>query len=166
MAEVHNEDMIVSLNTALSSVREALDTTVKIEQAPSMSTSDRNSNVVTVKAAVANAISALQNCGSENFLGTASPDPQVTTLNVIGAGTFVAGSGNVTLQATADFMDHNGAVTTTGEAVTVVWASSDSSIGPVNSSSGVFTPLAPGNITISARYANGSIASVPIVVTS
>jgi hypothetical protein len=35
MAEVHNEDMLLSLNTALSSVREALDTTVKIEQAPS-----------------------------------------------------------------------------------------------------------------------------------
>jgi len=165
MSDVHNEDMILSLNTALSSVREALDTTVKIEQDPSMSTSDRNSNVVIVKAAVANAISTLQNCGSENFLGTASPDPQVTTLNVIGAGTFVAGSGDVNLLAAADFMDHNGVVTATSEEVTVVWASSDSSIGPVNSSSGIFTPLAPGNITISARYVNGAVASVPMIVT-
>ena len=166
MADVHNEDMIIDLNSALSKVREALDTTVKIEQDPSMSTSDRNSNVAIVKAAVINSISVLQNCGSENFLGTASPDPQVTTLNVIGAGTFVAGSGNVTLQAAADFMDHNGVVTSSGEKVTVVWASSDSSIGSVNSSSGIFTPVPPGNITISARYANGAIASVPIVVTS
>jgi predicted deacylase len=165
MADVHNEDMIIDLNSALSKVREALDTTVKIEQNPSMSTSDRNSNIAIVKAAVTNAISVLQNCGSENFLGTASPAPQITTLNVIGAGTFVAGSGNVTLLAAADFMDHNGVVTSSGEKVTVVWASSDSSIGSVNSSSGIFTPLAPGNITISARHSNGSISSVPMIIT-
>ena len=165
MVDVHNEDMILSLNTALSSVREALDTTVKIEQAPSMSTSDRNSNVVIVKAAVIRAISVLQNCGSESFLGTVSPAPQITTLNVIGSGTFVAGSGTVTLLAAADFMDHNGVSTATNEKVSATWFSSDVNIISVNSSTGVFTPLVPGNVTISARHSSGAISSVPMIVT-
>ena len=82
-----------------------------------------------------------------------------------GGGILLRDDGNVTLLAAADFMDHNGVVTSTAEEVTVVWASSDSSIGPVNSSSGIFTPLAPGNITISARYVNGAVASVPMIVT-
>ena len=170
MADVHNEDMILSLNTALSQVREALDTTVAIEQNPSMSASDRNSNVAIVKAAIANAISTLQNCGSDRFDGTASPAPQVSALRVVdingnSVGTVVAGSGSATLTATADFTDHNGIVTDSQVAVTVVWSSSDSSIVTMNSSSGVYTPLAPGNITISARYVDGSVASIPMVVT-
>ena len=164
MAEVHNEDMIFSLNTALSSVREALDTTVKIEQAPSMSTSDRNSNVVIVKAAVIRAISVLQNCGSESFLGTASPDPQMVTFRVIGNGTISAGSGIGTFVATADFMDHNGVSTATDEKVSATWFSSDVNIISVNSSTGVFTPLVPGNVTISARHSSGAISSVPMIV--
>ena len=165
MAEVHNEDMILSLNAALSSVREALDTTVKIEQAPSMSTSDRNSNVAIVKAAVTSAISVLQNCGSESFLGTASPDPQMVTFRVIGNNTVSAGSGTGTLIATADFMDHNGVSTATDEKVSAIWFSSDVNIISVNSSTGVFTPLVPGNVTISARHSNGAISSVPMIVT-
>ena len=165
MADVHNEDMILSLNTALSSVREALDTTVKIEQNPSMSTSDRNSNVVIVKAAITNATSVLQNCGSESFLGTASPDPQMVTFRVIGNNTVSAGSGTGTLIATADFMDHNGVSTATDEKVSATWFSSDVNIISVNSSTGVFTPLVPGNVTISARHSSGAISSVPMIVT-
>ena len=164
MADVHNEDMIIDLNSALSKVREALDTTVKIERDPSMSTIDRNSNVAIVKAAVTSAISVLQNCGSENFLGTASPDPQATTLNVIGAGTFVASSGNFSLLATAEFMDHNGISTATDEVVPATWSSSDTNIVSVNSSTGVVTPLIVGNVTISARHSSGSISSVPMIV--
>tara|TARA_Y100000310_G_C20313863_1_gene637485 strand:+ start:22 stop:519 length:498 start_codon:yes stop_codon:yes gene_type:complete len=165
MADVHNEDMILSLNSALSSVREALDTTVSIEQNPSMSASDRNANVVIVKAAITNAISVLQNCGSENFTGTASPDPQLVAFRVAGNSTRQAGSGTGIFIATADFMDHNGVSTATDEEVSATWSSSDSNIVSVNSSTGVFTPLVPGNVTISARHSNGSVASVPMLVT-
>ena len=165
MADVHNEDMIVSLNTALSSVKEALDTTVKIEQAPSMSTSDRNSNVIIVKAAVTNAISVLQNCGSDNYDGTASPDPQLITFRVTGNSTRQAGSGTGTFVAVADFMDHNGVSTATNEKVSATWFSSDVNIISVNSSTGVFSPLTPGNVTISARHSSGSVTSVPMIVT-
>jgi len=165
MDAVHNEDLILSLNASLSKVREALDTTVAIEQNPSISDADRASSVVVIKAAITSAINTLQNCGSESFLGTVSPAPQVTMLNVIGAGTFVAGSGDVSLLAKADLMDHNGIVTATGETVTVVWSSSDSNIGSVNTSTGVYTPLTPGSITITAKYIDGSVASVPMVVT-
>ena len=165
MAEVHNEDMIFSLNTALSSVREALDTTVKIEQAPSMSTSDRNSNVAIVKAAVTSAISVLQNCGSESFLGTASPDPQMVTFRVIGNDTVSAGSGTGTFVATADFMDHNGISTSINKEVLATWSSSDTAVVSVNSSTGVYTPVSQGNITVTARYTDGSVSSAPMVVT-
>jgi len=165
VADVHNEDMILSLNAALSKVREALDTTVAIEQNPSMSVSDRDANVVIVKAAIANATSTLQDCNSDSFAGTAAPDPKILTLRVLGAGTAVAGSGSDTLTATADFINHNGIITDVDVAVTVVWSSSDSNIVTMNSDSGVYTPLAPGNITISARYADGSVTSVPMVVT-
>ena len=164
MADVHNEDMILSLNTALSSVREALDTTVKIEQDPSMSTSDRNSNAVIVKAAITNAISVLQNCGSESFAGTASPDPQLITFRVPGNSTRQAGSGTGMFIAIADFMDHNGVATATDTEVSATWSSSDSNIVSVSASTGVFTPLIPGNVTISARHSSGSVASVPMIV--
>ena len=164
MADVHNEDLIIDLNSALSKVREALDTTVKIEQDPSMSVSDRNSNVVIVKAAVTNAISVLQDCGSENFLGTASPDPQLVTFHVTGNGTVSVGSGTGTFIATAAFMDHNGISTSTDEVVSATWSSSDNSIVSVNSSTGVFTPLIIGNVTISAIHSSGAISSVPMIV--
>ena len=164
MADVHNEDLIIDLNSALSKVREALDTTVKIEQDPSMSVSDRNSNVAIVKAAVTSAISVLQHCGSENFLGTASPDPQMVMFRVTGNGTVSVGSGTGTFVATAEFMDHNGISTATDEVVSATWSSSDSNIVSVNPSTGVFTPLIVGNVTISARHSSGSISSVPMIV--
>ena len=164
MADVHNEDMIVSLNTALSSVKEALDTTVRIEQAPSMSTSDRNSNVIIVKAAVTSAISVLQNCGSGGFLGTASPDPQIATFRVVGDTVVSADSGTGTFVATADFIDHNGVSTSTDTEVSASWFSSDSGIVSVNSSTGVYSALVPGNVTITARHSDGAVTSVPLVV--
>jgi len=164
MAEVHNEDMIISLNAALSKVRVALDTTVKIEQNPSMSTSDRNSNIVIVRAAVTSVISVLQNCGSESFLGTASPDPQMVTFRVIGSDTVSAGSGTGTFVAMADFIDHNGVSTATNEKVSVIWFSSDVNIISVNSSTGVYSALVPGNVTITARHSGGAVTSVPLIV--
>ena len=165
MADVHNEDMILSLNTALSSVREALDTTVKIEQDPSMSTSARNSNAVIVKAAITNAISVLQNCGSESFAGTASPDPQLITFRVTGNSTRQAGSGTGMFIAVADFMDHNGVSTSINEEVSAIWSSSDSNIVSVDAATGVFSPITSGNVTISARHSSGSVTSVPMIVT-
>ena len=165
MDAVHNEDLILSLNASLSKVREALDTTVAIEQNPSISDADRASNVVIIKAAVTSAINTLQNCGSESFLGTASPDPQMVTFRVIGNNTVSAGSGTGTFVATADFMDHNGVATATNENVSATWFSSDVNIISVNSSTGVFTPLVPGNVTISARHSSGAISSVPMIVT-
>tara|TARA_Y100000034_G_C6756921_1_gene336843 strand:+ start:54 stop:554 length:501 start_codon:yes stop_codon:yes gene_type:complete len=165
MADVHNEDLIPDLYSALSKVREALDTTVKIEQDPGMSTSDRNSNVVIVKAAVTNAISVLQNCGSENFLGTASPAPSVTAFRIAVPSTVVAGSGSGTFTARIDTHDHNGVSISTNEEVLATWSSSDATVVSVNSSTGVYTPVSQGNITVTARYTDGSVSSAPMVVT-
>ena len=165
MADIHNEDMILSLNTSLSSMREALDTTVTIEHVPSMSSGDRIANVNIIKAAIANVLLTLQNCGSDRYEGIPAPDPQVSILRVTGAGTVAVGSDPQTFMATVDFMDHNGVVTGIGQPVDVVWSSSDGTVVSINSSTGVYTPLAPGNITITARYTDGSVASVPMVVT-
>ena len=164
MADVHNEDLISDLTSALSKVREALDTTVKIEQNPSMSVSDRNSNIAIVKAAVISVIDGLQSCGSESFLGTAAPDSQMVTFRVIGNDVVSAGSVTETFVATADFMDHNGLSTATNEKVSATWFSSDSGIVSVNSSTGVYSALVPGNVTITARHSGGAVASVPLVV--
>ena len=165
MAEVHNEDMILSLNTALSQVREALDTTVKIEQDPSMSSSDRTSNSSTVKTAIANAISTLQNCKSDTYEGAAAPDPSITAFSITVPGTAVAGSGPGTFIATVDTHDHNGVPVEVGTIVNATWSSSDSGIVSVNSSTGSYMPVSQGNITVTARYTDGSVASAPMVIT-
>jgi hypothetical protein len=117
-----------------------------------------------VKAAVIRAISVLQNCGSESFLGTASPDPQMVTFRVIGNDTVSAGSGTGTFVATADFMDHNGVSTAINEKVSATWFSSDVNIISVNSSTGVYSALVPGNVTITARHSGGAVTSVPLIV--
>ena len=147
MADVHNEDMILSLNTALSQVREALDTTVKIEQDPSMSSSDRTSNSSTVKTAIANAISTLQNCKSDTYEGAAAPDPSITAFSITVPSTAVAGSGPGTFIATVDTHDHNGVPVEVGTIVNATW------------------PVSQGNITVTARYTDGSVASAPMVIT-
>ena len=165
MADVHNEDMILSLNTALSQVREALDTAVKIEQDPSMSSSDRTSNSSIVKTAIANAINTLQNCRSDTYEGAAAPDPSITAFSITVPSTAVAGSGPGTFIATVDTHDHNGVPVEVGTRVNATWSSSDSGIVSVNSSTGSYTPVSQGNITVTARHTDGSVASAPMVIT-
>jgi len=161
MADVHNEDMILSLNTALSSVREALDTTVKIEQASSMSSGDRVINVNIIKAAITNVLTILQNCGSARYEGTSAPDHHLSALRIDNLGEIVAvGTEASTAVAKADFIDHHGRPTSTDQLVDVTWLSSDSGIISINSSTGVYLALIPGTVTITARHGAGAVASV------
>jgi len=163
MADVHNEDMIIDLNSALSKVREALDTTVKIERDPSMSVSDRNSNVAIVKAAVTEGISTLQGCTIDDFTGTAAPDYQISTLRIESNSPINAGT-SATFSASADYVNHKGVVTEEGLAEAVIWSSSDGAIVSINSSTGVATAEVPGNVTITARAGDGTLSSVPMIV--
>jgi len=165
MVDIHNEDMLLSLNTALSSMREALDTTVKIEQNSSMSSSDRITNVNIIKVAIANVLTTLQNCNSDRYEGTSAPDLQLSTLRVdnIG-GTVAVGTENSNVVAKADFVDHHGESKSTNQIVEVVWSSSDGGIVSINSSTGSYLALVPGNVTVTARHRGGAVASVPLVV--
>ena len=165
MADIHNEDMIDSLRSAFSEVKKALDTTVSIEQNPGMSSGDRTSNVVIIKAAIERTISILQNCGSGRYQGTPAPTRQLSSLRIEGIeSTVTAGSAATTGNAVGDFSDHNGQFVAKGEPVLVTWASSDSGVVSINSASGVYSALVPGNVTITARHSEGAVASIPLVV--
>ena len=163
MADIHNEYIINSLGTAFSSVKEALDTTVKIEQNAGMSTSDRTSNVTIIKTAIERAISILQNCGASRYAGIPAPAPLLTSLRIEGGEPASAGATGA-LTAMGDFADHNGQSVSIGGTVLATWTSSDSDIVSINSSSGVYSALVPGNVTITARHVEGAITSIPLIV--
>lgn len=165
MADVHNEDMILSLNTALSSVREALDTTVNIEQNPAMEENDRTIKVNIIKGAIANVLTTLQNCGSDRYEGLLAPNPQLAALRIDNLGVTVAvGTENSIAEARADFVNHHGQSTSTNQSVDVTWLSSDSGIISINSSTGSYSALIPGNVTVTARHSGGAVTSIPLVV--
>jgi len=163
MPEFHNEDMIIQLNAALSSVREALDGTVFLEQnsAP-ISPTDKAAKVTEVKNAITLAMASLQLCRVDEFNGSAAPPAQLDNLVISGSGTIEITQGR--FSATADFVDHNGTTIEENSPVDVLWSSSDTGIVSVNTNSGEYTVSSPGNITITARHANGSVASVPLIV--
>jgi len=164
MADVHTEDMVSSLNIALSSMREALDTTVKIEQDFSMSSNDRTINVNIIKVAIAKVLSTLQNCDSDRYEGIPAPNPYLSGLRINNIGGIVDVGTENSIGASADFTDHNGKIIAVDREVTVTWLSSDSGIVSINSSTGVYTTLVPGNVTITARHQAGAVTSVAMVV--
>ena len=165
MAEFHNEDMIIKLNEALASVREALDSTVYLEQNSRPSPPpDRATRVTAIKNSIAQSISTLQSCRVDEFNGLVAPPPQFDNLTVSGGGTISSGTTQGSFSATADRIDHNGDIVESDYPVDVLWSSSDTGIVSVNTNSGEYTVASPGNITITARHASGSVASVPLIV--
>ena len=165
MPEFHNEDMIVQLNTALSSVREALDGTVFLEQnsAP-ISPTDKAAKVTEIKNAITLAMASLQLCRVDEFNGLAAPPAQLDSLVISGGGIIESETTQGQFSATADFIDHNGTMTAENYPVDVLWSSSDTGIVSVNTNSGEYTVASPGNITITARHGSGFVSSVPLIV--
>ena len=165
MPEFHNEDMIIQLNTALSSVREALDSTVFLEQnsAP-ISPTDKAAKVTEIKNAIILAMASLQLCRVDEFNGVAAPPSQLDSLVISGGGTIESGATQGQFSATADFIDHNGTRVEENSPVDVLWSSSDTGIVSVNTNSGEYTVASPGNITITARHGSGFVSSVPLIV--
>ena len=165
MPEFHNEDMIIQLNATLSSVREALDGTVFLEQASDpISPTDKAAKVTEIKNSIAQSISTLQSCRVDEFNGLAAPSPQFGNLTVSGGGTISSDTTQGSFSATADRIDHNGDIVESDYPVDVLWSSSDTGIVSVNTNSGEYTVASPGNITITARHVSGWVASVPLIV--
>ena len=165
MPEFHNEDMIIKLNAALSSVREALDSTTFLEQNPdSIPSEDKAVKVTEIKNSITLAMASLQLCRVDEFNGLAAPPSQIYSLVISGGGTIENGTTQGRFSATADFIDHNGTMVDENYPVNVLWSSSDSCIVSVNTNSGEYTVSSPGNITITARHGSGFVASVPLIV--
>ena len=165
MPEFHNEDMIIQLNAALSSVREALDGTVFLEQnsAP-ISPTDKAAKVTEIKNAITLSMANLQLCRVDEFNGLAAPSAQLDSLVISGGGIIESETTQGRFSATADFIDHNGIMTAENHPVDVLWSSSDTGIVSVNTNSGEYTVASPGNITITARHGSGFVSSVPLIV--
>jgi len=165
MPEFHNEDMIVQLNTTLSSVREALDGTVFLEQnsAP-ISPTDKAAKVTEIKNAITQAMTSLKLCRVDEFNGAAAPPSQLYSLVISGGGTIESAITQGRFSATAALIDHNGTMVEENYPVDVLWFSSDTGIVSVNTNSGEYTVASPGNITITARHGSGFVSSVPLIV--
>ena len=165
MPEFHNEDMIIQLNAALSSVRGALDGTVFLEQnsAP-ISPTDKAAKVTEIKNAITLAMVGLQLCRVDEFNGLVAPSAQLDSLVISGGGTIESGTTKGRFSAAADFIDHNGTRVAENSPVNVLWSSSDTGIVSVNTNSGEYTVASPGNITITARHGSGFVSSVSLIV--
>ena len=105
---MYNEDLILQLNSALSSVREALDITTANEQNDgSISSEDRAANVVIIKAAVSSATTVLNAIDTSQYEGQNAPDPVESEIIFISTPSVTAGASTL-MEAHTITYDHNG----------------------------------------------------------
>ena len=164
---MYNEDLILQLNSALSSVREALDTTTVNEQNIGLSSSDRAANTVIIKAAVSSATTTLSAIDTSQYEGQNAPDPVESEIIFISTPSVTAGASTL-MEAHTIAYDHNGVEVNRGLSSFLNWASSDTTVAGVTVNGdrlGVVTGVAEGNITVTVTHRNsGALASLPVVV--
>ena len=152
---MYNEDLILQLNSVLSSVREALDTTTVNEQNnASISNADRAANVVIIKAAVSSATTTLKAIDTSQYEGQNAPDPVESEIIFISTPSVTAGASTL-MEAHTITYDHNGEEVNRGLSSFLNWASSDTTAASVAVNGdrlGVVTGVAEGNITITVTH--------------
>lgn len=160
-------DLKRDLESALSHIRLAIDTAWIIENDMSsgmLSNTEVDAHISTIKTAVTDGISALQGCGIDEYTGLQAPVDQISTLRISGNASITPGE-SAALLATADYENYKGMATGVDIPLAVTWVSSDNAIVSVNSSTGAATAEAQGNVTITARATDGTLSSVPMIVT-
>jgi len=165
---MYNEDLILQLNSALSSVREALDITTANEQTnATISNSDRAANVVIIKAAVSSATTTLKAIDTSQYEGQNAPDPVESEIIFISTPSVTAGASTL-MEAHTITYDHNGVEVNRGLSSFLNWTSSDTTVAGVAVNGdrlGVVTGVSEGNITLTVTHRNsGALASLPVVV--
>ena len=165
---MYNEDLILQLNSALSSVREALDITTANEQNDgSISSEDRAANVVIIKAAVSSATTVLNAIDTSQYEGQNAPDPVESEIIFISTPSVTAGASTL-MEAHTITYDHNGVEVNRGLSSFLNWTSSDTTVAGVAVNGdrlGVVTGVSEGNITLTVTHRNsGALASLPVVV--
>ena len=163
----YHVDLKRDLAAALSSVRLALDTAFIIEQdipRGMLTAAEKAAHISTIETAVNDGISKLQGCGIDEYVGEEAPNDQISTLRIVISSPIAAGT-STTLQASADYASYKGVTTGVDIPLVVTWTSSDNAIVSVNSSTGAATAEVQGNVTITARADDGTVSSVPMVVT-
>ena len=165
----YHVDLKRDLESALSSLRSSIDTLWFIEQdlengGGSLSDAEVTAHISTVKTGINACMSTLQGCGVDAYVGTNAPDDQISTLRIVGLNSIPTGEAT-TLSASADYTNYKGIITEENILETVTWSSSDGSIASINSSTGLVFAGTPGNVTITARAGDGTVSSVPMIVT-
>ena len=119
--------------------------------------------VNTVKNGIADCISTLQECKVDHYDGDNAPGDTVSTLSIRGD-LAISVSSLTSFEALASYVNYKNELVGEHVVVDASWRSSDSGVVSINSSTGSLTGVSEGNVTITAQLSDGSIASVPVIV--